>query len=86
MTPRYLKLRDVALQLGISDRAVRDLVKAGDLLAIRHGPLAGLRIAESDLLAFIYKRRAEAVSRAMPVPRRKRTSVPLRVEPKWLDW
>ena len=52
---RFFTVDEVAERLGVCDRTVRRWVKRGDLLAHRISHL--VRIAESDLKAFLAQRR-----------------------------
>ena len=52
---RFFTIRDVAERLEVATRTVRRWIKSGDLVAHRFG--AAVRIAESDLNAFIARHR-----------------------------
>jgi excisionase family DNA binding protein len=53
------KVNEVAERLGVHPRTVKDWIRAGELEAFRlHEASHGVRVAESDLLAFIESRRA----------------------------
>jgi excisionase family DNA binding protein len=52
---KFFTIIEVAERLGVSTRTVRRWIKSGELVAYRFG--AAVRIAESDLGAFIARRR-----------------------------
>jgi excisionase family DNA binding protein len=79
------RISDAASVLGLSNQATRDLIAAGELLAVRLGRSAGYRIADSDLQAFIARRRAEAVARSTRIPEH-RVKVNRVAIPKRLEW
>jgi excisionase family DNA binding protein len=53
---KFFTIAQVAEQLGVSTRTVRRWIQAGDLVV--HRLSAAVRIAESDLNAFLAVRRA----------------------------
>ena len=57
--PRFYKVKDIAVILGISQRAANRLVKGGDLPAVRCG--AALRVSADDLESFVQQRRTGKV-------------------------
>lgn len=49
-----LKIPDVALRLQISESAVRELIRLGQLVSCRVGPRGGsIRVREDDLLSYV---------------------------------
>jgi excisionase family DNA binding protein len=61
MQDRMHTVQEVAQQLRVSERTVRKWIEEGDLIAFSIGK-RGYRIAESDLLAFIEKRKQQGKS------------------------
>lgn len=55
---KKLRVSTVARRLAVSKQTVYNLIMAGELAAIRTGPVAGIRIFESSLDDFLKKRSA----------------------------
>lgn len=60
----YLTMREVAEQLGVSERTVRNFIKSGDLPHSRIGPSGKtVRIALADLQAYMEARKMGRVQK-----------------------
>jgi excisionase family DNA binding protein len=68
VTPRFLRLSEVAEILNISESQVRALVTRGDLLGIQIGGRRQWRVERSVLEAYIQERYAEARRQAQDHP------------------
>jgi len=74
---QLLSLKQVAERLSISETSVKRMVASGELPYINVGASDGSlrprkRISESDLFAFLEKRRTQKPARTAPVRRRQR--------------
>lgn len=61
MIETYYSVEEIASRLGYSVYTVRRWIKSGELAAIKGKGRTGHRVAESDLNAFIERRRAAEV-------------------------
>jgi|GraSoi2013_115cm_1033766.scaffolds.fasta_scaffold805791_1 excisionase family DNA binding protein len=65
MQERMFTVQQVAQQLQVSDRTVRNWVERGELRVFRIGK-RGYRIAESDLIEFIERRKQQNSDGGLP--------------------
>jgi excisionase family DNA binding protein len=65
MQEKMFTVQQVAQQLQVSDRTVRNWVERGELRVFRIGK-RGYRIAESDLISFIERRKQQNSDGGLP--------------------
>ena len=56
---KLLPVSIVAERLGVCAQSIYNLIVAGDLLAVRIGPIAGTRIYESEIERFLQARKEQ---------------------------